>query len=84
MAVADKILSLVPAEPGWRAVYGGEFAGESELARVVALALVEEDDGDRRLVGMVVDPNDGTQIVPAPDAASTTASLFERYGFKSL
>jgi hypothetical protein len=77
-----RILSLVPAEPGWRAVYGGDFADERELARVVAWALVEARDGERRIVGMVIDPTDPTRVVPAPDAASATAGFFERYGFK--
>jgi hypothetical protein len=77
-----RIVSLVPAEPGWRAVYGAEFAEDRELARVVAWALVESDEGERRIVGMVIDPNDPTRVVPAPEAASPVAGFFERYGFK--
>jgi len=83
--MADKIISLVPAESGWRAIYidSGEDGDESrELTRIVAWALVEDDDGDRSVVGMVVDAMDPTQIVPAPDGASLGAPVFDRYGYK--
>jgi hypothetical protein len=43
--VTDRIVSLVPAEPGWRALYRGEYAEDGESARVVAWALVESADG---------------------------------------
>ncbi len=81
--VADKILSLVPAEAGWFALYRGEFEEDAESARVVAWALVESDEGPPRIVGLVVDANDQTSIVAAPEGASPQAPDFDRYGFRS-
>jgi hypothetical protein len=82
--VADRIVSLVPAEPGWLALYRGEYAEDAESARVVAWALVEAADGTQSLVGMVVAPDDPTKIVGAPDGASAIAPEFDRYGFKRV
>jgi hypothetical protein len=81
--VPDTIVSLVPAQPGWRALYRGEFDEEPESARVVAWALIESAGGDREVVGLVIDPGDATRIVPAPEGASEFAPQFERYGFKA-
>jgi hypothetical protein len=80
--VSGKIVSLVPAEPGWRAIYLGEDDEDRELTRVVAWALVEEEDGAQAVVGMVIDWTDPTRIVAAPDGASENAPEFDRYGFK--
>ena len=77
-----RIVSLVAAEPGWRALYRGEFADDEEFARVVAWALVEGEDGTQSVIGMVVDSTDPTRIVSASDAVSPAAPDFERYGFK--
>ena len=82
MAVAERIVSLVPAERGWRAFYLGEYPEDSASARVIAWALVEEDDGARGVVGLVVADGDPTQIVPAHEGASAVATEFSRYGFK--
>jgi hypothetical protein len=78
----DRIVSLVPAEPGWRAFYGGEYDYDAESARVVAWALVEDAKGAQRVVGMVVGGDDQTAIVPASEGASEFAPTFQRYGFK--
>jgi hypothetical protein len=80
-AVADRILSLIAAETGWRAFYSGEF--ETESARIVAWALLEDTQGEQRVVGLVVGGVDPTTLVPAPEAASDLAPEFERYGFKN-
>jgi hypothetical protein len=83
--MADKIISLVPAESGWRAIYNDvddEGSESRELTRIVAWALVEDDDGDRAVVGLVVDATDPTQIVPAPEGASLSTPMFDRYGYK--
>jgi hypothetical protein len=83
--MTDKIISLVPAESGWRAIYNDvddEGAESRELTRILAWALVEDEDGDRSVVGMVVDATDPTQIVPAPDGASLSTPTFDRYGYK--
>ena len=82
--MTDRIVSLVPAEPGWRALYRGEFAEDGESARVVAWALVEPGDGSQALVGLVVAPGEPTKIVAAPEGASAIAPIFDRYGFKEL
>jgi hypothetical protein len=79
--VPDRIVSLVPAEPGWLAFYRGEYAEDAESARLVAWALVEAADGAQALVGMVVAPDAPTTIVPAPEGASAIAPDFDRYGF---
>ena len=76
-----RIVSLVPAVAGWRALYRGEFEEDAESARVVAWALVETADGSQDLVGMVVAPDEPTRIVPAPEGASANAPQFDRYGF---
>jgi hypothetical protein len=81
--VPDDIVSLVPAEPGWLALYRGEYEEDGESARVVAWALVQDAAGGRRVVGLVVDPAEPTRIVFAPDAASAIAPEFVRYGFRS-
>jgi hypothetical protein len=80
--VPETIVSLVPAEAGWRALYRGEYEDDAESARVVAWALVENGDGERRVIGLVIDPADATRIVPAPEGASALAPEFDRYGFR--
>ncbi|HEX3289948.1 MAG TPA: hypothetical protein VHR46_01045 [Gaiella sp.] len=80
--MAPTIHSLVPAIAGWHALYRGEYAEDSESARIVAWALVEREDGGREVVGLVVSPDDPTKIVAAPDAASAVAPEFDRYGFR--
>ena len=84
--MAEKILALVPAEPGWRAIYTGDEEGGDEareLTRIVAWALVEDEEGERSVVGMVVDAVSPTQVVPAQDGASLEAPSFHGYGYKS-
>jgi hypothetical protein len=83
-AVGDRIVSLVPAEPGWLAIYRGEYAEDEESTRVIAWALVESGDGTQDVVGMVVAPDERTRIVSAPEGASAIAPEFDRYGFKGL
>jgi hypothetical protein len=80
--VTGMIVSLVAAEPGWRAIYLSEDDEDRELTRVVAWALVEDEGGARAVVGMVIDSSDPTRIVAAPEGASETAPEFDRYGFK--
>ena len=77
-----RIVSLVPAEPGWHALYRGEYEEDSESARVVAWALVESADGDQDVVGMVVASDEPNRILPAREGASAIAPEFDRYGFK--
>ncbi len=78
----EKIVTVITADSGWRAIYGGQSAEESGLSRVVAWALVEDDAGERRLVGLVVDPQDRTSIVPATGTESAQAGTLTGYGYK--
>ncbi len=73
--MAEKIVQIVPADAGWRAVYEDPHdPAETELSRVAAWALVEDDDGAREVVGLVVN---GSELVPAGDAGRLL-----RYGYK--
>jgi hypothetical protein len=82
--MADRIVEIVSADPGWRAVFGAPSAGEeSTHSRIVAWALVETQEGDRSVVGLIVDPNDPSGLVPAPTAVSPVAGEFARYGFSA-
>jgi hypothetical protein len=75
-----KIVTIISADAGWRAVYGSA-SGSEELSRIIAWALVD-DGGSRRVVGLVVDPQDRTNIVPATDSQASQAGPLARYGFK--
>jgi hypothetical protein len=75
--MADKIISLIPAESGWRAIFGDEATGAR--SRIVAWGIV--GDETQRVVGFIVDPTDSAAIVPAPDVTSPVAGSFSRYGF---
>jgi hypothetical protein len=79
-ATDEKIVAVIPADSGWRAKYGG--SEESGLSRVVAWALVEDSAGDRRVVGLVVDPQNRSNIVTATGTESTQAGMFTGYGYK--
>ena len=79
----ETIVSVIPADSGWRAMYGGQSAGEeSGLSRVVAWALVEDGSGVRRVVGMVVDPQNRSNIITATSSESAQAGLLTGYGYK--
>jgi hypothetical protein len=80
--MSDRIVSLVPAERGWRALYAGEYPEDEESSRVVAWALTEDDEGVQEVVGMIVDPNDPSRIVPAAEGVTPVAVTFIRYGFR--
>jgi len=74
-AVPDRIVDIVQADSGWRAVFeDANDPSETELARVAAWALVEDDSGSREVVGLVVE---GTRLVPAEQAGKLL-----RYGYK--
>ena len=81
LPMAPRIRSLVPAEAGWYALYRGEYQEDSQSSRVVAWAVVEAENGDDEVVGLVVAGDEPTRIVPAPEAASAVAPEFDRYGF---
>jgi hypothetical protein len=78
----ERIVTLIEAESSWRAIYGGQAGdAESGLSRLIAWALIEADDGDRRVVGLVVDPLDRLSIVAADRARAPRGSL-TGYGHK--
>ena len=82
-ASGENILSIITADSGWRAIYGGgSAADESGLSRVVAWALVEDDTGERRVVGLVVDPQNRSSIVTATGTESAAAGTLTGYGYK--
>ena len=82
-ATGESIVTIIPADAGWRAIYGGQGGSEeSGLSRVVAWALVEGDDGERRVVGLVVDPQDRASIVTATGTESAHAGTLTGYGYK--
>ena len=79
----ENIVTIVPADSGWRAIYGGGSSGdESGLSRVLAWALVEDDAGERRVVGLVVDPQNRSNIVTATGTESAQAGTLTGYGYK--
>ena len=80
----EKIVTIVPADAGWRAIYGGGQASgeESGLSRIVAWALVEDASGERRVVGMVIDPQNRANIISASGSESAQAGTLTGYGFK--
>ena len=79
----ETIVTIITADAGWRAMYGGQSGGEeSGLSRVVAWALVEDGSGDRRVVGMVVDPQNRSSIVTATSSESAQAGMLTGYGYK--
>jgi hypothetical protein len=82
-ASGENILAIITADSGWRAIYGGGSVGdESGLSRVVAWALVEDDTGDRHVVGLVVDPQNRSSIVTATGTESAAAGTLTGYGYK--
>jgi hypothetical protein len=75
-AVATKIVEIVPADSGWRAVYEDpNDPAETEIARVAAWALVETVPGEREVVGLVAE---GKRLIPASEAGTLL-----RYGYKT-
>ena len=71
----EKIVDIVQADSGWRAVFEDPHdPAETELARVAAWALMESEGGAREVVGLVAN---GSELVPAAEAGRLL-----RYGYK--
>jgi hypothetical protein len=70
------IRHLAPAGSEWRAVFDDET-----LSRVVAWAVVGDGD-EQQFVGVIVDPNDPSRLVAAPDSHTPEGASFSRYGFR--
>jgi hypothetical protein len=73
-----KIVSLAPAEPGWKAVFA-EPDGTESVSRILGWAVMAEKDSE--VTGVIVDPTDPSQIVPAGGAESPGGGTFVRYRF---
>ena len=69
--------SLIPAEPGWKALYGTDGLEESR-SRIVAWGIVE---GDHQIVGIVVDPSDRTRLIAASEVVDPDGSTLIGYGY---
>ena len=74
-----RIEQLVPAEPGWKAVFKEPDGGES-LSRILGWAALGDEDSSE-LVGIIVDPAEPSLIVSAADAVSPGGGSFARYRY---
>ena len=74
-----RIEQLVPAEPGWKAVFKEPDGGES-LSRILCWASIASED-EPELVGMIVDPGEPSRIVSAAEALSPGGGGFVRYRY---
>src|SRR3954469_16661553 len=73
-----RIEQLVPAEPGWKAVFKEPDGGET-TSRILGWGIVAGKESE--LVGVIVDPAEPSRIVPAAGAASPEGGSFLRYRF---
>jgi hypothetical protein len=72
-----RVEQLVPAEPGWKAIFSEHDGGESQ-SRILGWAIVDGGDG---VAGVIVDPAAPSEVVLAPDAVSPEGGTFLRYRF---
>jgi hypothetical protein len=72
-----RVEQLVPAEPGWKAVFSEHDGGESQ-SRILGWAVLEGGDD---VVGVIVDPTVPSQVIIASDAVSPEGGTFSRYRF---
>ena len=70
---------LVPAEPGWKAVFKEPDGGES-MSRILSWAAIGGQE-EIELVGVIVDPGDPSRIVIATAATSPGGGDFARYRY---
>jgi hypothetical protein len=75
-----RILQLVPAETGWRAVFKEPDGGES-LSRILGWAVAAGEGEETELVGLIVDPAAPSQIASAVEAVSPEGGAFSRYRY---
>jgi hypothetical protein len=74
-----RIEQLVPAEPGWKAVFK-EPDGSETLSRILGWAAIGTQD-ELELLGIIVDPGEPSRIVPAVAAVSPGGGSFVRYRY---
>ncbi|HKI90798.1 MAG TPA: hypothetical protein VJ986_00735 [Gaiellaceae bacterium] len=77
-----RIGHLVPAEPGWKAVFKEPDGGESQ-SRILAWAVSDDGDTDdgTGMFGVIVDPSAPSRIVRAADAVPPSGATFNRYRY---
>ena len=75
----SQVAWMVAADPGWRALFG-IVDEEVARSRIIGWAGIQGAEGSK-VVGMIVDPSDPTQLVPAPDAIDPNGGELMRYGF---
>jgi len=70
---------MIPAEAGWKALFElyGEEVGRS---RVIGWGGVRNGDA-LEVVGIIVDPNDPSQLAVARDVVDPSGGEFARYGY---
>ncbi len=73
-----RIDQLVPAEPGWKAVFKEPDGGDT-MSRILAWAALDGEDGD--VVGIIVDPAEPSRIVSAASTTSPGGGSFSRYRY---
>jgi hypothetical protein len=74
-----RIAQLVPAEPGWKAVFK-EPDGSESLSRIVGWSVAGDGD-DAEVVGVIVDPSEPGRIIAVTGAGSPGGGSFSRYRF---
>jgi hypothetical protein len=72
---------MIAAEAGWRALFAvdGEEVGRS---RVIGWGSFAGKDGPE-IVGIIVDPNDPTRLVPASEVTDPSGGELLRYAFSA-
>jgi hypothetical protein len=80
MPLMEGNVSLVSAEPGWRALFANPDGASTGRSRVIAWA-AQEKDGVTRIVGVIADPNDPKSLVAADSVVDEDGGSLQRYGY---
>jgi hypothetical protein len=73
-------VSLISAEPGWRALFANADGASTGRSRLIGWA-VQEKDGVTRIIGVIADPNDPKSLVAADSVADEHGGSLQRYGY---
>jgi hypothetical protein len=76
----DGFVSLISAEPGWRALFANADGESTGRSRVIAWA-AQKTDGATRIVGVIADPNDPKSLVAADSVVDEDGGSLQRYGY---
>jgi hypothetical protein len=71
---------MIAAEPGWKALFHDDDGDEVGRSRVIGWGSFRRGNSTK-IVGIIVDPNDPTQLIPATEASDPYGGEFSRYGF---